>query len=242
MAMPLHGPRASVPSSERRRRSSWVPPWMIGQRAWAGKQTVGRSGHQFTVPRLAPVQPPERALHSFLGQLVRRLSGHDVIERHRDVGAERPLDLHRPLGRECPIGAVDVRLELDAVLTDPAKPLEREHLKAARVGQHRPRPRGEAVESAHGADDVLPGTQVQVVGVAQDDLRAGARDIGRAQAPDHAVRAHRHERRGLHRPVRQGQRAGPGLALGGVEAKAEQRGRRRRHRRAQRITMASPYE
>ena len=73
--------------------------------------------------------------------VVRRLAGHHVVERHRDVGAQRPLDLDRALGREGAEAAVDVARELDAVLRDPAQTLEGEHLEAAGVGEHRAGPR-----------------------------------------------------------------------------------------------------
>ena len=42
---------------------------------------------------------------------------------------------------------------------------------------------------------VLAGAEVQVIGVAEDDLRAGAAHVGGAEAADDAVGAHRHERR-----------------------------------------------
>ena len=117
-----------------------MPPWMMGQRVW---RLPARSAlRQLGVPRRRqPVQPPERPLHPFPRELVRRLARHHVIERHRDVGAQRPLDLHRALGGERAVGAVDVALELDAVLGDLPEPLEREDLEAARVGEHRAAPR-----------------------------------------------------------------------------------------------------
>ena len=176
MAMPVQGPRSSVPSSERSRRSSWVPPCTMGQRVWRADAVVGPRPRSSRMPRTAaPIQPAQRPLHPLARELVRRLARHHVVERHGDVGAEGALDLHRALGRERARGAVHVALELDAVLLDPPQPLEREDLEAAGVGEHRPVPGGEAVEPAHARDDVLAGAEVQVIGVAEDDLRAGAR-------------------------------------------------------------------
>jgi len=54
-----------------------------------------------------------------------------VVERHRNIGAQRPLDLRGALGRERAAAAVDVALELDARLVHAAEPLEREHLEAS---------------------------------------------------------------------------------------------------------------
>ena len=83
--------------------------------------------------------------------------------------------------------------KVDAVLLDPAETLEREDLEPARVGEHRSVPGGEAVETAHGSHHVLTRAEVQVIGVAEDDLRAGAADVGGTEAADDAMGAHRHE-------------------------------------------------
>ena len=86
-----------------------------------------------SMPRSSAPHPATASVRSIpsLGELVRRLAGHDVVERHGDVGAEGPLDLHGALGGERALGAVHVALELDAVLRDAAEPLEREDLEAA---------------------------------------------------------------------------------------------------------------
>src|SRR5439155_8203983 len=60
----------------------------------------------------APLQPPQR---SFQGVPRRRLVRHSwdhVVERHCDVGAERPLDLDRALRGEEAARAVHVAPEL----------------------------------------------------------------------------------------------------------------------------------
>ena len=156
-----------------------------------GGRADGRRSDVRLPDRLPPAPPPasasclalhrssHRSVRSIPSQrqLVRRLAGHDVVERHGDVGAEGPLDLHGALGRERAVGAVDVALELDAVLADASEALEREHLEAAGIGEHRARPGGEAVEPAHRANHLLAGAEMQMVGVAEDDLRAGARHV-----------------------------------------------------------------
>ena len=157
-----------------------------------------------------------------------------MVKLHCHVRAQGPLDLDGALGGDRPEAAVDVAAELDAVLGDLAQGLEGEDLEAAGVGEHRAVPCREAVQAAEGLDHFLAGTEVQVVGVAQHDLRAGAADVVGMQAAHGAVRAHGHERRRLHRAVRQGERpraCGPRRGL-------EPEGEGRRHT----ITMASPYE
>src|SRR5450756_1377780 len=103
----------------------------------------------------AALEPANAALARIARARLVRLAGNDVIELHDDVGAQVALDLHHDLGGEKSAGAVDVGLELDAFLADDAKPLERENLESARVGEDRPVPLHEAVESSHLAHDVV---------------------------------------------------------------------------------------
>jgi hypothetical protein len=86
---------------------------------------------QLTMPDPTPLQPPQAPLHPLLGQRPLRLSGHHVVERHGDVGAERPLNLHRGFGGEGANAAIEVTGEFDALLRDGAEPLEREDLEPA---------------------------------------------------------------------------------------------------------------
>ena len=112
--------------------------------------------------------------------------------------------------------------ELDPILFDLAEPFEREDLEPARVGQHRPVPGGEPVQPAERLDHLFAGAQMQVVGVAEDDLRAGAANLVRMQTAHRSVGADRHERGRLHDAVGQREAAGAGQAFGGVEGEVEQ--------------------
>src|SRR5882724_13377718 len=127
--------------------------------------TIRRSGdptiRQFTMPLGTPLQPLQRSFQRIPRRRLIRASGNHMIERHRDVGAERPLNLNGTLGGQLAPAAVDVTLKLDAVLVDFAKALEREDLKAARVGEQRPLPRHELVEAAELLDDVFAGPDVE---------------------------------------------------------------------------------
>ncbi len=118
-----------------------------------------------------------------------------MVEGHRDIGAQLPLDLHGALRRERAAGSIDVALELYSVLADAAKPLKREHLKATRIGEHRPVPGREPMQATHLLDHRFPGPEVQVVGVAQDYLGAGAAYIVGAETANDGVGAYRHEGR-----------------------------------------------
>ena len=68
--------------------------------------------------------------------------------------------------------AVQMRAEADALVGHLAQRAQAEDLKAAGVGEHGPRPTDEVVQSAHAPDGLVAGPQVEVIGVAEDDLRA----------------------------------------------------------------------
>ena len=107
---------------------------------------------------------------------------------------------------------------------------EREDLEAARIGQDRAVPAGEGVQPAELGDHVVAGPEVQVVGVAEDDLRADRAQLVRVEALDRPLRADRHERGRPHFAVRGAKDPGAGGAVGGGDLEAH------------RISIASPKE
>ena len=112
--------------------------------------------------------------------------------------------------------SVDVRLEDAAFFGELAALGQREHLEAAAVGQDGPVPRGEGVEAARTAQDVQAGPQVEVVGIAQDDLGVYVfSQVLVVDAFDRTDRSHRHEDGRLDRSVVGGDPAAAGLR-GGV--------------------------
>src|SRR4051794_12427499 len=98
--------------------------------------------------------------------------------------------------------SVDVRLELDAGLGHGPPIREAEHLVAAAVGEDRPPPAREPVEPAEPPNQRVARPQVEVIGVAEDDLRAGVLEVLVRQRLDGTLRAHRHERGRVDRTVR----------------------------------------
>src|SRR6185503_2927544 len=73
---------------------------------------------------LTAVEPAQSPLHAFAGHVERGLPRNHVVECHRHIRAELPLDLHDLLGGEHPESPVDVALKFDAVLFDAPKPFE----------------------------------------------------------------------------------------------------------------------
>src|SRR5450432_952309 len=146
---PKLGMRASLHDREKRLR-----------RAGAGLDFL-----QSTMLALTALEPSQRAVARVERLRVRRLAGDHVVELHDHVGTEGELQRHYALRREEPARAIDVRLKGDAIFAHGAHPLEREHLEAAGVREHRAVPRHEALHAAHRAHDILARTQMQMVRV-----------------------------------------------------------------------------
>src|SRR5256714_2674346 len=88
---------------------------------------------------------------------------------------------------------------------DLAQRAETEHLEAAGVGEKRMRPAYETVQALMRGDDVESRPQPQMVGVAEDDLRAELLELARCHGLDRAVSADRHEDRRLDGAMRERQ-------------------------------------
>src|SRR6266699_2957034 len=80
-------------------------------------------------------------------------------------------------------------------------------LEAAAVSQDWPRPIDKAVQPARGADDVQAGADVQMIGIAEDDLSAQFAQLTRINRLDAALGADAHERRRVNDSVWCGQPA-----------------------------------
>src|SRR5439155_6317199 len=165
---------------------------------------------------LALPRRPEARAADGLGELgVWDACRRTDVEAHRDVGPELRLDRGCELGREASRLAVVDRAEGDAVVVDPEQRVAQgEDLEAAGVGEDRPVPACECVQTAKLRDDILAGPEVEVVGVAEDHRRADSTELVRVHALDRAFRAHGHERRRRNLAVRGADQTGPRLAVG----------------------------
>src|SRR3970040_1611666 len=88
-----------------------------------------------------------------------------------------------------------MRLEVRPVLGDPAALREAEYLKAAAIGQDGPLPSDESMQAAPPSNELVAGTKIEMVGVAQDDLGSGLLHIPEQGSLDRTLRPHGHERR-----------------------------------------------
>lgn len=127
------------------------------------------------------------------------------------------LDVHHAFGREDVLAAVDVRAKLGALFAQLADARKGEHLEATAVGQHRAVEAVELVQAARLLQHVEARTEVQVVGVAQNDLRLDVLlQFSQVHTFDGAHSAYRHEDGSFDLPVvgRYQACAGIGLAVG----------------------------
>ena len=109
-----------------------------------------------------------------------------------------------------------------------ARALEAEDLEASGVGEDRPVPLHEPVEAAVRGDDLGARAEVQVIGVAEDDLRAELPQLARLDGLDRRLGADGHEAGRLDHPVGRHETSG---ASGSVARLDREREPLRRHRR-----------
>ena len=103
---------------------------------------------------------------------------------------------------------VDMRIEEASFRRELSHLREREHLESAGVREDGPIPSHEPVEPAHGGDGLGARPQHEVVGVAEYHRGAVLAEVARLERLHGGLRAHGHEYRRLHGPVRRVQKPG----------------------------------
>ena len=97
---------------------------------------------------------------------------------------------------------VDVRTETAPFLGDFTALGQRKDLKTAAIGQYRPLPPAETVQTAGPFEDFGARPQVQVIGIPQNDLRAHLPlQVAVENALDASDRSYGHKNRRFDRPV-----------------------------------------
>lgn len=93
--------------------------------------------------------------------------------------------------------AIQVRAECDALVRHVLEVAQAEDLEAARVGQNRAGPRHESMKAAHSPNQLMPGPQIEMVGVGEQNLNVETFEVLLGLAFDGRGRADGHERRRL---------------------------------------------
>src|ERR1039457_1378131 len=98
-----------------------------------------------------------------------------------------------------------MRTEFHAVFLHLANFCQTKNLKPAAVGENWLVPIHEFVQTAGGADDIKSGTQIEVISVAENYLRAHLVKLARVERLDAGLRADGHEHGRLDDAARRGQ-------------------------------------
>jgi hypothetical protein len=149
--------------------------------------------------------------------ITRRRRRHGLVERDGHVRSKRLLHPDCVLRGEPVERPVEVAAERHPIVVDHPQVAERHDLEATGIGEDRPIPGHELVQPAEPRDPLVTGAQVEVIGVGQDDRRAGSLEVIRVQRLDRRVRADRHELRRVDRAMGQLEtaQAGTGRTVGG---------------------------
>lgn len=110
--------------------------------------------------------------------------------------------------------AVYVRVKLDTIVTQLAKRVQTEDLKSAAVRQDRTLPGHESVQAAELIDGNVTGPQIEMIGVAENDRRAGLFEHLLREGLDRSLGAYGHEHRRVNHAVRRGDASHPGGSSG----------------------------
>ena len=193
-----------------------------GEDVMAGREKAALGGD-----RAALARPPQTSRHGTRARVAFAGPRRTFVDDHRDVAAEVLLDRHDLARPEKQFRPVEVRLKRHAVVPDIAQLRERENLEPAAVGQDRSVPAHKTVQPTKVADQLAARPQVEMIGVAQDDLRTDLVQVCGRQRLHCALGADRHEDRRLDRAMARRQSAPPG-GRGGVGLdKLERRGHAR---------------
>ena len=174
-----------------------------------------RQSVQPVVLPLAALQPAECALAGGFGIIVGRGVFHALVKGHGNIAAQVGLDAHGLLRSHENLSPVDVRGEIDSLLFDPPEGGQRKDLEAAGIRQNGAVPVHELMEPPHLPHQLVAGTEVKMVGIAQLNLAADLPEVKGVHASlDSGLRAHVHKDRRLdHAAVGAGKLSAPGAAL-----------------------------
>ena len=139
---------------------------------------------------------------------------HTLVKGHGNGGTEVCLNLHTLFRPHKNAVAVQMRRKRHALFGDLAQLGQTEHLKSAAVGQNGAVPAGKFVQAAHICHQLIAGTQMQMISVAEHHLCTDVFQIVCGQAALNGTGSgHVLEGRGLHRTVYSFELAPPGIVF-----------------------------
>ena len=157
--------------------------------------------------------PAVGAVHGLLHLVPFRPVGDALVQAHDDVGAQPLLVGDGQFGSKDMLAAVNVGAEPYVVVVHPPEGAHAESLESPAVGENGPGPPHELMQAAQLVYGLHPGPQVQVVSVAQDNLRPNFHNFIGRQRLDGGLGSHGHEYGRVHGTVGRGEPSGPGPAV-----------------------------
>ena len=137
--------------------------------------------------------PANRSINGSAEVFGRAVMRRAIVEDHGDVRAEQALNFHRFLRADKEERAVKMGAEFDALRFDFANLCQAEDLETAAVGENWPGPVDELMQTARSLNDVQAGPDEEMIGIAENDLRAHLAQFAWIKGLDAALRADRHE-------------------------------------------------
>ncbi|MPN00186.1 hypothetical protein SDC9_147380 [bioreactor metagenome] len=120
---------------------------------------------------IASLEPLMCQLHAFLGIFPVGRIRSAFIKGHHDVGADYALHVHHVLRCELVPATINMRLKNHSLIGNFSDLGKRIHLISTTVGQYGPVPTVESVQTTGLLQNPGTGSEIQVIGVAQNDLR-----------------------------------------------------------------------
>ena len=148
------------------------------------------------------VEPAMGALHGLLCVLAVGGTRATLVKCHDDVGTNLALDIHDVLGGKHQFTSIYMRRELHALFGHFADIGQGEDLEATRVGENRACPALKTVQATRFVQDLGARTQIEMVGIAKDDLCVDILfEEGALHTFDSTHGTHGHKNRGLDIPM-----------------------------------------
>src|SRR5467141_651559 len=143
------------------------------------------------------LRPLRRALERDFRFVAGRGCFDALIEDHGNVRTKAELDLRGFFRCEEMLRAVKMGTEAHALIGNFSQFGKAENLIAAGIHEDGARPRHETMKPAKFAHEFVAGTQIEMIGVGEDDFCAELFECFLRQGFDGSLRAHRHEERCL---------------------------------------------
>src|SRR5579885_785153 len=146
-------------------------------------------------------RPTRRSRHRGLRRFTWRGRLDAFVQHHGDIRPKRKLNFRGFLRRQEMLGAIEMRTKAHPLVVNFAQLGEAINLVAAGIGENRARPGHEPVQPAQPAHQLVPGPQIQMIRIGEEDGRAELLEGLLPQTLDRGLRPYLYERWRVHRAM-----------------------------------------